>query len=188
MGTKPRRIIVGVIQGSRRGLYPGALEVLQRITCCRGSGAHSRVLRWASSGGRRSIEGSITLKLVRVTVITSQSLAVQFFPHHVCTLLSCNLWLMSNRSRRGHGFDVDDEGHYPTRPVDKDKAEQELVVNIKKATSPEESAPKQKHVRSVLEATHKFLSDAVCLQSALYLPGTTTHRFLSGADFAFSPS
>jgi hypothetical protein len=32
--------------------------------------------------------------------------------------------------------------------VDKDKAEQELVVNIKKATSPEESAPKQKHVRS----------------------------------------
>lgn len=39
--------------------------------------------------------------------------------------------------------------HYPTRPVDKDKAEGELVVNIKKATSPEESAPKQKHVRSL---------------------------------------
>jgi len=38
--------------------------------------------------------------------------------------------------------------HYPTRPVDKDKAEGELVVHIKKATSPEESAPKQKHVRS----------------------------------------
>lgn len=43
---------------------------------------------------------------------------------------------------------MDDEIHYPTRPVDKDKAETELAVNIKKATSPEESAPKQKHVRS----------------------------------------
>lgn len=55
-----------------------------------------------------------------------------------------------NSGRRGTGFDVDDEVHYPTRPVDKDKAEQELIVNIKKATSPEETAPKQKHVRSAL--------------------------------------
>lgn len=55
----------------------------------------------------------------------------------------------SNRGRGGGGFDIDgDEVHYPTRPVDKDKAEQELTINIKKATSPEESAPKQKHVRS----------------------------------------
>ena len=38
--------------------------------------------------------------------------------------------------------------HMPTRPVDRDKAEQELSLNIKKATSPEETAPKQKHVRS----------------------------------------
>ena len=46
-------------------------------------------------------------------------------------------------------YDIDgDEVHYPTRPVDKDKAEQELTINIKKATSPEEIAPKQKHVRS----------------------------------------
>lgn len=52
--------------------------------------------------------------------------------------------------RRRPGFDIDggDEVHYPTRPVDKDKAEQELVINIKKATSPDETAPKQKHVRS----------------------------------------
>lgn len=50
------------------------------------------------------------------------------------------------RTRQG-GFDEDDV-HYPTRPVDKDKAEHELVINIKKATSPEETAPKQKHVRS----------------------------------------
>jgi hypothetical protein len=50
--------------------------------------------------------------------------------------------------------------HYPTRPVDKDKAEQELAVNIKKATSPEESAPKQKHVRSELQScTLSDLSD-----------------------------
>jgi hypothetical protein len=38
--------------------------------------------------------------------------------------------------------------HLPTRPVDRDKAEAELMLNIKKATSPEETAPKQKHVRS----------------------------------------
>lgn len=38
--------------------------------------------------------------------------------------------------------------HFPTRPVDKEKAENELAQNIKKATSPEETAPKQKHVRS----------------------------------------
>ena len=41
--------------------------------------------------------------------------------------------------------------HLPTRPVDKDKAEAELVINIKKATSPEETAPKQKHVRSAYQ-------------------------------------
>lgn len=51
------------------------------------------------------------------------------------------------RARQGN-FDVDEEIHYPTRPVDKEKAEHELVINIKKATSPEETAPKQKHVRS----------------------------------------
>ncbi|WVQ74977.1 hypothetical protein IAR50_004585 [Cryptococcus sp. DSM 104548] len=37
--------------------------------------------------------------------------------------------------------------HQPTRPVDKDKTETELSTSIKKATSPEETAPKQKHVR-----------------------------------------
>ncbi|WWC90657.1 uncharacterized protein L201_005593 [Kwoniella dendrophila CBS 6074] len=58
---------------------------------------------------------------------------------------------------RGHHADYDDHpsvraaasgtNHQPTRPVDKDKTESELSVNIKKATSPEETAPKQKHVR-----------------------------------------
>jgi hypothetical protein len=54
--------------------------------------------------------------------------------------------------QNGYGHDEDGDGgdafHHPTRPVDKDKAESELSVCIKKATSPEESAPKQKHVRS----------------------------------------
>ncbi|KAJ7631162.1 I/LWEQ domain-containing protein [Roridomyces roridus] len=62
-----------------------------------------------------------------------------------------------NSGRRGGGFD-DDEVHYPTRPVDKDKAEQELVVNIKKATNPEESAPKQKHVRKCIVFTWDYHS------------------------------
>ena len=40
------------------------------------------------------------------------------------------------------------QAHFPTRPVDREKAEQELSLNIKKAMSLEEAAPKQKHVRS----------------------------------------
>ncbi|KIK39735.1 hypothetical protein CY34DRAFT_807913 [Suillus luteus UH-Slu-Lm8-n1] len=62
-------------------------------------------------------------------------------------------------SRRRPNFDIDgDEVHYPTRPVDKDKAENELVINIKKATSPEESAPKQKHVRKCIVYTWDYHS------------------------------
>lgn len=40
------------------------------------------------------------------------------------------------------------QSHNPTRPVDKEKAEAELQVALKKATNPDETAPKQKHVRS----------------------------------------
>ncbi|KAH6916954.1 cytoskeleton assembly control protein [Coprinopsis sp. MPI-PUGE-AT-0042] len=66
---------------------------------------------------------------------------------------------MFGGSSRGRGnFDVDEEIHYPTRPVDKDKAEHELVINIKKATSPEESAPKQKHVRKCIVYTWDYHS------------------------------
>ncbi|KAJ7596645.1 ANTH domain-containing protein [Mycena floridula] len=64
---------------------------------------------------------------------------------------------MFNGRPRGGGFD-EDEMHYPTRPVDKDKAEAELVVNIKKATSPEETAPKQKHVRKAIVFTWDYHS------------------------------
>lgn len=37
----------------------------------------------------------------------------------------------------------------PSRPVDKEKAEQELSQNVKKAVTAEEVAPKAKHVRSM---------------------------------------
>lgn len=40
------------------------------------------------------------------------------------------------------------DDHLPTRPVDREKAENELSLNIKKATSTDETSPKQKHVRS----------------------------------------
>ncbi|KAI1788816.1 cytoskeleton assembly control protein [Ganoderma leucocontextum] len=63
-----------------------------------------------------------------------------------------------SRSRQpDYGIDGD-EVHYPTRPVDKDKAEGELVVNIKKATNPEETAPKQKHVRKCIVYTWDYHS------------------------------
>ncbi|KAK4057914.1 sla2 Src-like adaptor 2 [Microbotryomycetes sp. JL221] len=50
--------------------------------------------------------------------------------------------------------------HVPTRPVDRDKAEQELTLNIKKATNPEETAPKQKHVRKCIVYTWDYRSSA----------------------------
>ncbi|KAI0308178.1 ANTH-domain-containing protein [Multifurca ochricompacta] len=66
---------------------------------------------------------------------------------------------MSYGRRPGAGFDIDgDEVHYPTRPVDKEKAEQELAVNIKKATSADETAPKQKHVRKCIVYTWDYHS------------------------------
>ena len=55
---------------------------------------------------------------------------------------------------RSRQVDLDDEdyarrqalngpNHQPTRPVDKERAEADLGLSIKKATSPEESAPSQ---------------------------------------------
>lgn len=43
---------------------------------------------------------------------------------------------------------------FGARPVDRDKAETELVLHIKKATSAEETAPKQKHVRGNNKRNH----------------------------------
>ncbi|EJF66834.1 cytoskeleton assembly control protein [Dichomitus squalens LYAD-421 SS1] len=63
----------------------------------------------------------------------------------------------SRTRQTDYGIDGD-EVHYPTRPVDKDKAEGELVVNIKKATNPEETAPKQKHVRKCIVYTWDYHS------------------------------
>ncbi|GAA5869826.1 hypothetical protein JCM1840_007646 [Sporobolomyces johnsonii] len=50
--------------------------------------------------------------------------------------------------------------HAPTRPVDKDKAEIELGNAIKKATNPDETAPKQKHVRKAIVYTWDYRSSA----------------------------
>ncbi|KZV74880.1 ANTH-domain-containing protein [Peniophora sp. CONT] len=63
-------------------------------------------------------------------------------------------------NRRPATFDIDgrEDVHFPTRPVDKDKAEAELVINIKKATSPDETAPKQKHVRKCIVFTWDYHS------------------------------
>ena len=49
------------------------------------------------------------------------------------------------RSRRY--YDYDQDIHLLTRPIDRDKVEVELALNIKQAISPEGSAPKQKHVK-----------------------------------------
>ncbi|CAG8640400.1 892_t:CDS:10, partial [Racocetra persica] len=46
--------------------------------------------------------------------------------------------------------------HIPSRPVDREKAEHDLSINIKKATSPEETAPKQKHVRKCIVYTWDY--------------------------------
>ncbi|GBB93108.1 hypothetical protein RclHR1_02110007 [Rhizophagus clarus] len=46
--------------------------------------------------------------------------------------------------------------HYPSRPVDREKAEHDLALNIKKATSPDETAPKQKHVRKCIVYTWDY--------------------------------
>ncbi|KAF9093915.1 sla2 Src-like adaptor 2 [Mortierella sp. GBA35] len=49
---------------------------------------------------------------------------------------------------------------FSARPVDRDKAETELVLHIKKATSAEETAPKQKHVRACIVYTWDYRSSA----------------------------
>ena len=73
---------------------------------------------------------------------------------HPVGLAPAHRWRLRLGGSRTRQTDYDDPRanvHYPTRPVDKDKAEAELTLNIKKATSPEETAPKQKHVRSQSE-------------------------------------
>ncbi|KAF9574003.1 sla2 Src-like adaptor 2 [Mortierella alpina] len=45
-----------------------------------------------------------------------------------------------------------------TRPLNRDKAEADLQLHIKKATSPEETAPKQKHVRACIVYTWDYRS------------------------------
>ena len=80
-------------------------------------------------------------------------------------------------------YDIDgDEVHYPTRPVDRDKADSELTINIKKATSPDETAPKQKHVRSALFPPLSLTLEVneTLLQNALFIPGIIIALLRSG--------
>ncbi|KAJ2956499.1 hypothetical protein NQZ79_g7669 [Umbelopsis isabellina] len=48
----------------------------------------------------------------------------------------------------------------PSRPSDRGAADQELSITVKKATSPEETAPKQKHVRKCILYTYDFKTSA----------------------------
>ncbi|KAG0049943.1 sla2 Src-like adaptor 2 [Gryganskiella cystojenkinii] len=47
-----------------------------------------------------------------------------------------------------------------TRPLNREKAEADLQLHIKKATSPDETAPKQKHVRACIVYTWDYRSSA----------------------------
>jgi hypothetical protein len=69
--------------------------------------------------------------------------------YNINRIYICGNRFAGGRSRQNAFDDGMEDHHYPARPVDKEKAEQELVINIKKATSPDETAPKQKHVRSM---------------------------------------
>ncbi|GAA5880925.1 hypothetical protein JCM3774_001778 [Rhodotorula dairenensis] len=60
--------------------------------------------------------------------------------------------------------------HNPTRPVDKDKAEAELQVALKKATNPDETAPKQKHVRKAIVYTWDYRSSGSIWAALRVLP------------------
>ncbi|KDE07961.1 hypothetical protein MVLG_01867 [Microbotryum lychnidis-dioicae p1A1 Lamole] len=85
-----------------------------------------------------------------------------------------------NRDRDADSYDRDRDrdrdggasrsAHVPTRPVDRDKAEQELSANIKKATSTEEAAPKQKHVRKCIVYTWDHRSSASIWSGLRVLP------------------
>jgi hypothetical protein len=98
----------------------------------------------------------------------------------------------SNRFRQtGGGYGEDYGGqdgafHHPTRPVDKDKAESELSIHIKKATSPEETAPKQKHVRSQSSLGVGFLALTRFVQNASSTRGIITVLYLFGVACVFS--
>lgn len=95
----------------------------------------------------------------------------------------------SGSRSRPTNYDIDgEELHLPTRPVDKDKAEAELVVNIKKATNPDETAPKQKHVRST--RIHLLTASSIRsspLQNVSFTLGTTTLQYRSGPAFECNP-
>ncbi|GAA5986887.1 hypothetical protein JCM10908_000940 [Rhodotorula pacifica] len=62
------------------------------------------------------------------------------------------------------------QSHNPTRPVDKDKAESELQLALKKATNPDETAPKQKHVRKAIVYTWDYRTSGSIWAALRVLP------------------
>lgn len=65
--------------------------------------------------------------------------------HHVIRILLLRAAALS--------LDMD---YLPSRPVDREKAEADLALNIKKATSPDETNPKPKHVRSMFHNEYRL--------------------------------
>ncbi|CAE6459394.1 unnamed protein product [Rhizoctonia solani] len=105
---------------------------------------------------RRPLSNGLCFGALRVPIRDTGSLAIRVVVHK---MFSSGGRTRQNQSdfldERGHGRS---DPHFPTRPVDRDKAEAELTLNIKKATSPEESAPKQKHVRKCIVYTWDYHS------------------------------
>lgn len=62
------------------------------------------------------------------------------------------------------------DSHMPSRPVDKEKAEQELSQNVKKAVTAEEVAPKAKHVRKCILYTWDYHTALSVYNSLRVLP------------------
>lgn len=68
----------------------------------------------------------------------------------------------------------------PSRNVDTSKSEGELTINIKKATSAEESAPKRKHVRACIVYTWLVSSNSETPRMRAHTVGITNQVNRSG--------
>jgi len=62
------------------------------------------------------------------------------------------------------------DSHMPSRPVDRDKAEQELSASVKKAVTADEIAPKSKHVRKCIVYTWDYHTSLSIWNSLRVLP------------------
>ncbi|KAL4241829.1 SLA2 family protein [Abortiporus biennis] len=110
-----------------------------------------KIVAYSTNRSTRALPGQSNRSTAQLCICISS--LTTLFPHIP------NTTMFSGARTRQTNYDIDgDEVHYPTRPVDKDKAEAELVINIKKATNPDETAPKQKHVRKCIVYTWDYHS------------------------------